>query len=206
MATQGSTGRGRSGKGRQDPETSAGDPMQSAGTNPPGSDMGRLDTQGGEGAGTQEERSWGGTIRKAASTRIADQKHKASEQIDHVAHALRQTTDSLRGQGLTAVADYTRQAAEQLEKFSHKLDEQDLDQIVDGVQRFARRQPTLFIGAAFGVGMLGARFLKSSSERRRQEHASGPPYAGVAPYPTTGSMGTGPDLSRTSDLPGGPIS
>jgi hypothetical protein len=206
MATQGSTGRGRSGKGRQDPEAFTGETTAGTTSPQPSSGAGRFDTQRAEGT-QQGQSSWSGMIRQAATTRISDQKHKASEQIDHVAHALRQTTDSLRDQGRTAVADYARQAADQLERLSHRIDEKDLDELVEGMQRFARRQPALFVGAAFGVGLLGARFLKSSSERSGRYTASGPQYPTSTAYPTTGSMGTGPDLSGGSDLPGGgPIS
>jgi hypothetical protein len=36
--------------------------------------------------------------------------------------------------------------------------------MVRNVEDFARRQPALFIGGAFMLGLLGARFLKSSAQ------------------------------------------
>jgi len=36
------------------------------------------------------------------------------------------------------------------------------------VQRFARKQPALFVGSAFAIGVIGARFLKSSNDHRRR--------------------------------------
>ena len=40
-------------------------------------------------------------------------------------------------------------------------------------QRLARRQPALFVGGAFALGLLGARFLKSSSPEHRYAGYSG---------------------------------
>jgi hypothetical protein len=40
----------------------------------------------------------------------------------------------------------------------------DLDRIVGDVEHFARSQPLMFIGGAFGLGLLAARFLKSTPQ------------------------------------------
>jgi ElaB/YqjD/DUF883 family membrane-anchored ribosome-binding protein len=109
------------------------------------------------------QKGWTGVLKEAATSRLSDQKHRASEGIDGVARALRDTTDKLSGEGRTAVADYARQAASQLERFSRRLDEQDLDEMLRGAQRFARSQPWVFVAAAFGVGLITARFFKSST-------------------------------------------
>ena len=107
----------------------------------------------------------GGVLRDAASHRLSAQKHRASEGLDGVAQALRETTGRLNEKGHASVADYAQQAADRLEQFSRRLDEQDLDEVLRSAQRFARSQPWVFIGAAFGVGLFAARFFKSSSER-----------------------------------------
>ena len=123
----------------------------------------------GAGAPQREQRrptnghgGWTGVLKDAAASRLSSQKHRASEGIDEVARALRDTTDRLSGEGRTAVADYARQAASQLERFSRRLDEQDLDEMVRSAQNFARSQPWVFVGAAFGLGLITARFFKSS--------------------------------------------
>lgn len=45
-------------------------------------------------------------------------------------------------------------------------------------QDLARRRPVLFIGSAFALGLLGARFLKSSAENGRASRltSEGAPY------------------------------
>ena len=40
------------------------------------------------------------------------------------------------------------------------------------MQRFARRQPAVFIGSAFALGLVGARFLKSSRQQNEYEFGS----------------------------------
>jgi hypothetical protein len=77
----------------------------------------------------------------------------------------------LRDQGQqAAVPQYLSSAADQVDRLSHYLRSTDLRQMAEGVERFARRQPAIFIGGAFALGLLGARFLKSSrpqsSDRR----------------------------------------
>lgn len=130
-----------------------------AGVTSPGR-RGTSDTQSTRSNGQQ---GWTGVLKHAASERISSQKHQASESLGQVARALRDTTDRMQDQGSSTIAGYTRQAAEQLEQFSRRLDEQDLDQMLRGAQRLARSRPWVFVGAAFGLGLVAARFFKSSS-------------------------------------------
>ena len=49
--------------------------------------------------------------------------------------------------------------------FSERLKNKDVTELLNDAQRLARRQPALFVGGAFALGLLGARFLKSSRRR-----------------------------------------
>jgi hypothetical protein len=146
------------------------------------------------------QQGWTGVLKNAANSRISDQKHRASEGIDQVARALRDTTDRIQEQGGSTVAGYARQAAEQLERFSRRLDEQDLDQMLRGAQRLARSRPWVFVGAAFGLGLFAARFFKSSSrsdfEDQQWRSAGGttytPPATGTTPLGSSEAYGSGP--------------
>jgi hypothetical protein len=73
-------------------------------------------------------------------------------------------------------------AVDQIERFAGYLRNRDVGQMVDDVERFARRQPGLFLGSAFTIGLLAARFLKSSS----------PSTSGSGNYPlaTRGTYGS----------------
>ena len=61
---------------------------------------------------------------------------------------------------------FVRQAAEGLEHVSGAVRTRDLDDLVETVESFARRQPVVFLGSAVLAGFGLARFIKSSAERR----------------------------------------
>ena len=104
--------------------------------------------------------------RQQVSSRLAGQKERAAEGLTGVVHALRQTSQQLREQDQQAVTDYIETAASQVERISNYLKQNDLGKSVDDVERFARRQPVLFLGGAFVLGLLGARFLRVRAPQR----------------------------------------
>jgi hypothetical protein len=105
----------------------------------------------------------------------ADARHSATEQLEtrkgRAADTLNGVARSLRSSGEQLEADqigggqYVRQAAEQVERLAEYLGQRDVTEMMDQVEDFARRQPVLFVGGAFAIGVLGARFLNSSRER-----------------------------------------
>lgn len=133
----------------------------------PGSSPGQAGSSTSEVIGKAKE-----TISNVASqagdqvvSQLDTQKSRAAEGIGGVAQALRQTSDQLRQQEQgAAVHQYVSSAANQLERLSGYLRSTDLREMVGNVERFAREQPALFLGSAFVLGLLGARFLKSSAQ------------------------------------------
>ena len=105
-----------------------------------------------------------GRVRDQATAQLNTQKNKATDGLGSVAHAVRDTTQRLRQENHDTVARYVEQAADQIERFSTRLKDRDVGELVNEAQRLARRQPALFVGGAFAVGLLGARFLKSSAQ------------------------------------------
>lgn len=103
-----------------------------------------------------------GKVKARATAQLATQKNRATDGLGTVASAVRQTSQHLREQQNETVAQYVEKAAEQLERFSNRLREKDVGELLQDAQRLARRQPALFIGGSFAVGLLAARFLKSS--------------------------------------------
>jgi hypothetical protein len=79
-----------------------------------------------------------------------------------VAQAVRATTRELRGQQHGALAEYVERAADQLDRFSDRLENKDVGELYRDAQAMARRRPMMFIGTAFAIGLVGARFFKSS--------------------------------------------
>jgi hypothetical protein len=98
-----------------------------------------------------------------AKSSLESQKEMAAKELHGVANALRQTGSNLRQQDQTMFAQYSNRAADGVERISTYLEEHELEDFVHEAEDFARRQPELFIGGAFTLGLLAARFLKSSA-------------------------------------------
>jgi hypothetical protein len=97
---------------------------------------------------------------------LEQQTGRAADQLGGVANALHKAAEQLNQENGGVVADYAEQAAGRVERVADMLRDANVDDIVGEVESFARRQPEVFIGAAFAVGFLAARFIKSSSDRR----------------------------------------
>ncbi len=105
-------------------------------------------------------------VKDGAVSQLSTQKDRATDGIGSVAQAVRQSTQQLRDGQHDTIAQYVDQAAAQLERFSTTLREKNVSELLDEAQRFARRNPALFIGGAFAVGLMSARFFKSSGDQR----------------------------------------
>jgi hypothetical protein len=103
-------------------------------------------------------------VKDGAVSQLSTQKDRATDGIGSVAQAVRQSTQQLRDQKHDTIAQYVDQAAAQLERFSKTLKEKNVNELLDDAQRFARRNPALFVGGAFALGLLSARFFKSSRD------------------------------------------
>ncbi|MDQ3282622.1 MAG: hypothetical protein M3Q69_14570 [Acidobacteriota bacterium] len=92
------------------------------------------------------------------------QKGTALGELDTIASALRRAADELNDNGSMA-GKLVSAVAERVEQTGRSLDGKELGDIVDDVERFARRNPATFISGAIAVGFLASRFLKSSAAR-----------------------------------------
>jgi len=119
------------------------------------------------------------SAKDTASSKVSGQKDRAVDGINQLTSAITQVGDQMRDQNPT-IASFADSAAERLNQFSQTLDTRDVDELLDEVQQFARRQPALFLGGAFALGLLGARFLKSSSPSSSYNDTYG--YAGTGGY------------------------
>ena len=102
-------------------------------------------------------------MRQQANERLSTQKDHALDGLQGVSRAVRTTTQSLRDQQHDTVARYVEQAADQVDRLTDTLRNKDVAELIGEAQRYARRQPAMFVGSAFALGLLAARFLKSSS-------------------------------------------
>jgi hypothetical protein len=130
---------------------------------------------------------------------------QADRGLDAAASGAATVADSIRRVSLDMetdqpqIADFASTAADQAEALATYLRETDVRQMIDNVENFARRQPLLFVGGAFLLGMATSRFLKAAGgnpgqgQGRAQDsgyHASN--GHGSARYTAT-SRGSGSD-------------
>lgn len=100
---------------------------------------------------------------------IIDQKKtNLTTGLNEVADTIRKIGEDLRqNDGQTNVgkitANYGNSLADAVEDFSSYLEDAKIRNLTHDVEDFASRQPLLFIGGAFALGLLAARFLKSSN-------------------------------------------
>src|SRR5918994_3283359 len=113
------------------------------------------------------------TARQQATSQIGMQQQRISGTLNTVATALHDASREMRNQDETAIAEYVDTAASQVEHFANMLREQDLEQLLNTTAQFARRQPALFLGAAFALGFAATRFIKSSAPSSSGQMSSG---------------------------------
>lgn len=119
---------------------------------------------------------WNDT-KETARSMIGEQKHAAASGIGDFATALRRAAREMDGSGQSTVCRLANSAADGLEQVSGTLRNRDVNALVRDVERFARRQPVAFFGAAIAAGFLAVRFLKSSQEpEQRADYDPNTPF------------------------------
>ena len=110
------------------------------------------------------------TAQDKVRSAVTTGKNSAVEALSGVAQSLLVAGQQLSDQQNVA-SRFVDQAAERLDKAAQFLDTADVDDLVQRTESWGRRNPALFLGGAFVLGVLGARFLKSS--RPAPQRASG---------------------------------
>jgi hypothetical protein len=130
-------------------------------------------------AGRQAGESVGQIAGRAADLGLqrADQgKSQAAETISRLAGSMRRVSTDIEGEQ-PAIAGAARTAAEQAERLAAYMERTDAREMVHAVEDAARRQPLLFLGGAFALGLVAARILKagggSADDRERYRSTNG---------------------------------
>ena len=99
---------------------------------------------------------------------------QAAEGIDQVAQSIRRVSTDMQTEQ-PAIANAAMTAADQAERVAQYLRQTDARQIINTVEDVARRQPLLFIGGAFVIGIAASRFIKAAGggQRAQGEYRSG---------------------------------
>jgi gas vesicle protein len=117
-------------------------------------------------------------------------KTRAAETLGSVAQSLRQTTQQLRDQNQQPAGRVIERVADRAERVSNYLRDTDVDRLIDRAEDVARRKPGLFLGGAFALGLLGARFLKNSRRNQSRRWQDREMQRGIIPRA---------DMSATAD-------
>lgn len=131
-------------------------------------------------------------VAEQATTHVESQKDRAVASLGSVAGALRQAGQHLRDNQQAPVAQIADKAADRVEQFTQQLHGKDVQELLRDVENYARRQPALFLGGAFALGLLAARFLKSSGQRESDgggRSYGGRGYSGYGGYGGYGAFG-----------------
>jgi hypothetical protein len=163
----------------------------------------RLYDQAKETAGQAYE-----VVTDKAATKLDEQKSTLSGGLNTVADSVRQVGENLGSSktesGLTGTAaKYTNTAAKRIEDLAGYFETHSVRDMAQDLEGFARRNPAVFFGAAFGLGLLAARFLKSTPPRHNTARAGGD----FAAAPDTGhelQAGSG-QQSRSTDFTARPF-
>ena len=154
--------------------------------------MGEPQTQSNQNPGLMDR------LRNGAASQLGTQKNRATDGVTSVAQAVRQSTQQLRDSRHETIAQYVDQAVDGVERFANRLKDKDVNELVRDAQQFARRNPAVFVGTAFGIGVVAARFLESSKRgtsgeyggwRERTSGNSGA-YGSAAQRPYQSTAGT----------------
>jgi ElaB/YqjD/DUF883 family membrane-anchored ribosome-binding protein len=113
-------------------------------------------------------------LREQGSARLRDQlderSTKVGSQVRSLAKALRRSGTDLSNEGNGNASQLTTQAADRIERVGSYLEQKSGDELMRDVEKFARRRPWILAGLGMLAGVAAARFVKASSEQRKDEN------------------------------------
>ena len=140
-----------------------------------------------------------GKAKESVVSQLDGQIDRASDSLGGLTEALRQTGQQFKDQSIPFVPDYAEQFAGQLDKVSEYLKQNDVNRLASDAEQFARKNPALFIGGAFLLGIGIARFIKASGTNTELFTGNG----GSGSSGSSGSMGSlsSMDSGNADNLP-----
>lgn len=133
------------------------------------------------------------SVQDAAVRYAEDGKQVAANQMSDIAHAARAASDALADRDQPFVARMAADAADGIDTMAEAVADRSVDEIMDGAQNFARKNPVVFFAAAVLAGVVVGRFAKASSERVHRADQD----AGDAPVVAPSGSKRAVEASRT---------
>lgn len=96
---------------------------------------------------------------------------QAANGLEYVAESLRRMTSDMQVEQ-PAIANAAETASDQAERIATYLREHDARRIFGNVEDFGRRQPLLFLGGAFVLGLAASRFIKAATGSQSAQPAT----------------------------------
>lgn len=103
--------------------------------------------------------------RRAASAYADEGKRYAADNIEDFATALHKAGDELGDREQSVAARFVNEAADSLSHVAHSIESTSVDDMMDQMNRFARRNPGALVLGAVLAGVALGRFAKASSDR-----------------------------------------
>ncbi|HEX2248924.1 MAG TPA: hypothetical protein VHH32_01165 [Gemmatimonadales bacterium] len=138
--------------------------------------------------------------RDRATSSLGESKGQFANQFGTMADALRRTTEHLRSEDQQRIAALTDTAARQVEQIAEYLRGKDARAMREDLENLARRQPALLIGGALILGLIGARFLKSSERRGGRRFEDSERYGREGRFGYSGYTGYNQPYVRGADI------
>jgi len=98
--------------------------------------------------------------RKLVDDEVSLRFGRSASDLNRLAEVLRTASARLEG---TFTAPYFEGAAKQIDRAAEMLKSANAREMLQGVQRFAKTRPLLFLGGAIALGIGAGRFLRSSA-------------------------------------------
>lgn len=103
-------------------------------------------------------------ISKAKSV-ASDGKARTSDAIEGLSKMIENSAATLDDNVGAKYGDYARSAADAVADFADKLNDKDVEAIVEDAREFVKKSPAVAIGAAAAIGFVVARLIKSGSDK-----------------------------------------
>ena len=117
----------------------------------------------------EQAKQTGNTIKEQSRGFLNEQKRRVGAETKNYSAAARGAAERLEHESDTHLGQYVSTAADRLDRLGRQIQERDLGQLVDDVEKIARRRPEVFFGGMFVAGLAVARFLKASKQRRQRD-------------------------------------
>jgi hypothetical protein len=100
-----------------------------------------------------------------ATSSLGESRDQFAQQLSAVADAFRRSAEHLRSENQERVAGLTDTLARQADRVADYVRTFDPRRTRDDLESLARRQPAMVLGGALALGLIGARFFKSSRRK-----------------------------------------